>query len=60
MPWVTIDLMEGHTDEQKADLFKSVTSAISNSLDLPEEHVRIQLVEMDWKNHSIGGKVREK
>ena len=59
MPWVTVNLMEGHSKEQKKKLFKSLTDAISNSLDLPEEYVRIQLVEMTADNHSIAGVARE-
>ncbi len=59
MPWVTVNLMEGHTKEQKRKLFSAVTSAVSQSLDLPEEYVRIQLVEMSGENHAIAGKARE-
>ena len=59
MPWVTVNLMEGHTKEQKRELFEKVTKAVSTSLDLPEDYVRIQLVEMSEENHAIAGKARE-
>ena len=55
MPWVTINMMDHHSDAQKKQLFTSVTEAVSQALDVPKEHVRIQLVEMNPKNHSIGG-----
>jgi len=58
MPWVTINMMDDHTEEQKKKLFQSVTDAVSNSLELPKEYVRIQLQEMDPKNHSIAGVAR--
>jgi 4-oxalocrotonate tautomerase family enzyme len=60
MPWITVNLMEGHSKEQKADLHLSVAQAVSKSLGLPEEYVRIQLVEMTGENHSIAGKMMEK
>lgn len=56
MPLVTINMMDGHTDKQKTDLFKSVTKAGSEYLNLPEDYVRIQLQEMSPSNHSIAGK----
>lgn len=59
MPWITINLMEGHSAEQKKKLFSSVTEAVSQSLDLPEEYVRIQLIEMSPDNHAIAGKSLE-
>ena len=60
MPWVTINVMEGHSQEQKDILFKKVTKSISESLDLPSKYVKIQLIEMDWGNHSFDGKTRQK
>jgi 4-oxalocrotonate tautomerase len=60
MPWVTINLMEGHTAEQKEELHRTVAESVSKSLGLPTEYVRIQLVEMSGKNHSIAGKIMDK
>lgn len=59
MPWVTINMMEGHSREQKRQLHRSVMEAVSQSLQLPEEWVKIQLVEMSGENHSIAGEMRE-
>ena len=59
MPYITINLMEGHSKAQKIELYKSVTQAVANSLDLPEEYVRIQLVEMKPENHAIAGTMLE-
>jgi 4-oxalocrotonate tautomerase len=56
MPWVTINLMQGHSQAQKDKLFVDVTNAVAASLDLPTEHVRIQLIEMTLDNHAIAGK----
>ncbi len=56
MPWITVTMMEGHTDAQKASLHQNVAKAVSESLDIPTEWVRIQLVEMKNVDHSVGGK----
>lgn len=55
MPWVTINLMQGHSQAQKDRLFAEVTEAVAVSLELPIEHVRIQLIEMTPDNHAIAG-----
>jgi 4-oxalocrotonate tautomerase family enzyme len=59
MPWVTINLMKGHSKAQKKKLHETVTKAVAGSLELPLEYVRIQLVEMTPENHSIAGKMRK-
>ena len=56
MPWITVTMMEGHTDAQKVALHQNVAKAVSQSLDIPTEWVRIQLVEMKNVDHSVGGK----
>jgi len=56
MPWITVNLMDTHTEDEKRELFKTLTESTAKSLNLPEEYVRIQLVEMNEINHSIAGK----
>jgi 4-oxalocrotonate tautomerase len=56
MPWVTVSLMQGHSQAQKDKLFAEVTNAVASSLELPTEYVRIQLLEMSPDNHAIAGK----
>jgi 4-oxalocrotonate tautomerase len=55
MPWATINIMEGRSDEMKRDLHKKVSAAIAEALNVPEEKVRIQIVDMQPVDHSIGG-----
>lgn len=55
MPWATINIMEGRSDEIKRDLHQKVSAAIASALNIPEEKVRIQIVDMRPVDHSIGG-----
>lgn len=55
MPWVTINLIEGHNDDKKRKLHHDVAKAVYEALDIPPEWVKVQLVEMKNIDHSIGG-----
>jgi 4-oxalocrotonate tautomerase len=55
MPWVTINLLAGHSAEKKSKLHKAVAEAVYQSLDIPPDWVKVQLIEMAPEEHSIGG-----
>ena len=59
MPYITINLLEGHSKDEKVNLHRSVTEAVVSSLNLPEDYVRIQLVEMKPEHNSIAGQTIE-
>jgi 4-oxalocrotonate tautomerase len=56
MPIAQIHIMEGRTDEQKELLIKKMTQAIVDSLDAPEQSVRIIITEMPKQHFGIAGK----
>ena len=56
MPIAQINILEGRTDEQKEELIREVTDAISRSLGAPVESVRIIITEMPKQHFGIGGK----
>ncbi|MFB2705402.1 4-oxalocrotonate tautomerase [Marinobacter shengliensis] len=56
MPVAQINILEGRTDEQKEELIREVTDAISRSLGAPVESVRIIITEMPKQHFGIGGK----
>ncbi|MCW8865024.1 MAG: 4-oxalocrotonate tautomerase [Colwellia sp.] len=60
MPIAHINIMEGRTDEQKEKLVAEVTSAISRSLDAPEQNVRVLIHEVPKQNWGIGGSSAKK
>ncbi|MFA6279272.1 MAG: tautomerase family protein [Bdellovibrionales bacterium] len=60
MPWVTIELMAGHSEDKKRKLHEEVAKAVYQTLEIPTEHVKIHLVEMSPIDHSIGGIAMDK
>ncbi|MFC2155454.1 2-hydroxymuconate tautomerase [Acidobacteriota bacterium] len=55
MPIVTINMLEGRDREIKKDLIKNVTTAITGTLRIPEESVRIIINEMPFENYGVAG-----
>lgn len=56
MPIANIQILEGRTDEQKAELIEKVTQAICGSLGSPQEAVRVLVQEVPKTQWGIGGK----
>ena len=60
MPIVTINMMEGRSDEQKEQMIDAVSEALASSLDAPKESVRIMINEMPKQHFGIGGQSAKK
>ncbi|MEG6586019.1 2-hydroxymuconate tautomerase [Dendrosporobacter sp. 1207_IL3150] len=58
MPIVQIDMLEGRTVEQKRELVKKVTAAISETANCPESAVTIIIRDMTKEHLGQGGKLR--
>jgi 4-oxalocrotonate tautomerase len=57
MPFVTIDIWEGRTVEQKRKLARAITSAVAEAIGCPEEAVEIVIRDVPKFNWSTGGKL---
>jgi len=57
MPILQIYLLEGRDMEKKKKLVEKVTQAVSESLDVKPEQVRIILSEMARENYAAAGKL---
>jgi 4-oxalocrotonate tautomerase len=55
MPIVTINMLEGRDRGIKKDLIKSVTGAITATLRVPDESVRVIINEMPFENYGVAG-----
>lgn len=55
MPIVQIQMFEGRTAEQKRNLVKKVTEAISETIGTPPEAVHIVLTDMSRGEYAEGG-----
>lgn len=57
MPIVQIDMIKGRSVEQKKELVKKVTEAISESVNCPKEAVSIIIRDMEYENYGSGGEL---
>lgn len=55
MPLVHIDLMQGRSPEQVADMIREVSHAIASALDSPIESIRVVVNEMATHQYGVGG-----
>ena len=60
MPFAQITIMEGRSNELKADLIREVTAAINKSLGSPKENIRVAIYEVQKSEWGIGGETAEK
>ena len=56
MPYVTVKMIEGRTDEQKRALCEKVTEAVVETTGAPAEAVVVIIEEMTKNNYSVAGK----
>lgn len=56
MPYVTIKMLEGRTEEQKKAMVEKVTAAVSETSGAPEEKIVVFIEEMSKNHYAIGGK----
>jgi len=55
MPYVTVKMLEGRTDEQKKALVEKVTAAVSETVGAPKENITVFIEEMSKNHYAIGG-----
>lgn len=56
MPYVTVKMLEGRTDDQKKALVEKVTAAVVETTGAPSEKVVVFIDEMTKNNYGIAGK----
>ena len=57
MPIVQIDMIKGRTVEQKKEMVKRVTEAISQTVNCPKDAVSIIIRDMEYENYGSGGEL---
>ena len=58
MPILQVELLKGRTVEQKREMVRKVTDAITETLNCPKEAVSIIIREMEWENYAKAGVLR--
>ncbi|MEI4768956.1 2-hydroxymuconate tautomerase [Psychrobacillus sp. FJAT-51614] len=56
MPYVTVKMLEGRTEEQKKALVEKVTAAVSETSNAPVENVVVFIEEMPKNHYAVAGK----
>lgn len=56
MPYVTVKMLEGRTDEQKRALCEKVTEAVSETTGAPAEKIVVFIEEMKKSDYAVAGK----
>lgn len=56
MPYVTVKMIEGRTDEQKRALCEKVTEAVAETTGAPAEKVVVFIEEMSKSHYAVAGK----
>jgi len=58
MPFVTIEMVEGRTPEQKRELVEKITKVVMETVDVPAERVYVFLEDLKKDHFASGGKLR--
>ena len=58
MPILQVEILKGRTIEQKRNMVKKVTDAVTETLNCPKEAVRIIIREMELENFASAGVLR--
>ncbi|GKV57871.1 MULTISPECIES: 2-hydroxymuconate tautomerase [Sporosarcina] len=56
MPYVTVKMIEGRTEEQKRALCEKVTAVVSETTGAPVENVVVFIEEMSKNHYAVAGK----
>jgi 4-oxalocrotonate tautomerase len=56
MPYVTVKMIEGRSDEQKKALVEKVTTAVSETTGAPTDKVVVFIEEMSKNHYAVNGK----
>ena len=56
MPYVTVQMLPGRSDEQKKALVEKVTDAVSETTGAPKEKVVIFIEELNKSHYAVAGK----
>lgn len=57
MPYVTVKMLEGRTEEQKRALCEKVTEAVAETTGAPAENVVVFIEEMPKNHYAVAGKL---
>lgn len=57
MPFVTIEMVEGRTLDQKRELAEKITQVVAETVNVPPERVYVFIEDLKKENFAQGGKL---
>lgn len=57
MPYVTVKMLEGRTDDQKRALVKEVSEVVAKTTNAPIENVTVFIEEMPKNHYGVAGEL---
>lgn len=57
MPFVTIEMVEGRTLDQKRELVEKITQVVAETVNVPPERVYVFVEDLKKENFAQGGKL---
>lgn len=58
MPFITIELLEGRSEEQIKAMVDEVTTAVSKNAEAPKENIHVFVKELKKERYAVGGKLK--
>ena len=55
MPVLTVQMLEGRDKAKKKELIRNVTTAVAETLEIPDESIRVILQEVSSDNYGVAG-----
>ena len=55
MPIIQVEMLKGRTIDQKREMVKEITEAVSRTANCSKEAVRVVIREMEFQNFGISG-----
>lgn len=54
MPIIQVNMIEGRSDQQKEALIEAIATAVMDTLDAPEQNIRVMIQEYEKRHFGIG------
>jgi len=58
MPFITIELVEGRTEEQLKAMVTEVTEVVSKTTNAPKENIHVFIEELKKNRYAVNGKLK--
>ncbi|KAA1040277.1 2-hydroxymuconate tautomerase [Macrococcus equipercicus] len=58
MPFITIELLEGRSEEQIKAMVQEVTEAVSKNTNAPKENIHVFVEELKHNRYGVGGTLK--